>query len=313
MATFPGGMLVMGRKTDDSQSFIIRYSPNLELEVSKGSWEFASIGWMGANPLEGIQQCSYQRVEIGSDIFTVNFNMNYQACLQASTLDGQRFVDPMFYNQMNGTLNGFKKLTVKTCANIDTNCSTQTPPASFRVEMRTDLKGLKLISGALNPFGSNCISDASGGVSNITPPHGGKNGFIGMKISIFSDQNCTNFVSSYHFDHGFGEVLDRTFYENGANVQRRAALSVDVNSADASIAQTPFAGVHSDPQNAPAVTIGTKALFVYGNSTSNMTLSSPSVFLGTTFGDYLYFDGTSTASGWSRFTPTISVKLLLQN
>lgn len=181
-ATFLGGLLIMGRSVDGTQSFTMAYQSGLELELKKGSWEFATIGWIGTKPMEGNQQCSYQAAEISADVFTVNFNMTRQGCLNLSTSEGNRFTDPIFYNFINGTYNGFKKLQVKTCADI-TSCSTQTLPSSYRVEIPTLLKGISSNIGSGSLI-SSCISGMA--ASNITPPHGGANGFIGMKITIFS-------------------------------------------------------------------------------------------------------------------------------
>lgn len=314
---FPGGLLVMGRSLDGVQSFIVPYSPILELDLKKGDWEFATIGWIGTTgPMEGNQQCSYQRVDIISDIFTVNFNMNFQSCLTATTLDGSRFSRPMFYNSMVG-FNGFKKLKVKTCAELDLSCSTtnstQLVPGSFRVQIPTNLKGVTGSAGIGNGMASNCVP---GGISNIAPPHGGPNGFIGTQITTFSDSACSVSPKPYFFHHGFGQVLNQSYINSsGVPVTIRGALSVDVNSVDAGIALSPFMGTHSDASLAPSVTTGVSGLYLYGNPTTNMQAGGgvPSILAGATLGDYLYFDGTSNVSGWTKFTPTVSVKLLLQN
>src|SRR5438445_7054140 len=64
VTTFPGGILIMGRTLDDTQSFISAYSSDMVLELKKGDWEFATIGWMGASPITGNQQCAYQRASV---------------------------------------------------------------------------------------------------------------------------------------------------------------------------------------------------------------------------------------------------------
>lgn len=299
-ATFPGGLLVMGRSVDGLQSFTIPYQAGLELDLKKGGWEFATIGWVGSSPIEGNQQCSYQRIEINSDIFTVNFNMNYQACLEASSLEGSRFSRSIFYNFIGGSYNGFKKLYVKTCSDL-TTCSTQTQPTSFRVEIPTKLKGVISNIGA-GAMSSNCVSGTY--ASNITPPHGGVDGFIGVQITTFSASACTGVPKTYYFNHGFGEVLNETFLENGTSVLRRGALSIHVSANNSSIALAPisFRGAYSNI-NAQPTLMGTNDLYIY-NGANTMSVS-PYV----SSGNYLYYDGSS----WTTFPETDSVKLLLQH
>lgn len=291
--TFPGGLMVMGRNFDDSQSFMVLYKPGLELGLKKGFWEFATIGWTGANPMEGNQQCAYLRAEVITDLFTVDFNMNYQSCLNAKTVEGKSFSHPIFYNVIGGTYNGFKKLNVKTCADINA-CATQSMPVSFRVGIQGDLGGSLI---------SNCVSGTD--ISNITPPHGGPNGFISMRISLFSAAGCTGVEKTYYFDHGFGEVLDRSFYDaSGALVTRRGALSFHATAPDATIALNPinFYGAYSNNAALPTL-MGANDTYVYTGGTMGLPPYAST-------GNYLYYD--SSVPGWTTFAETASVKLLLE-
>lgn len=300
--TFPGGLLVMGRIGDGSQSFIIPYQPGLELDLKKGSWSFATIGWLGANPMEGNQQCSFQRMDVNTDSFSVSFNMNHQNCLNMTGPDGSRFTHPMFYDLLGGTYNGFKKLYVKTCTDINA-CSGQTAPVSYRVEIPTKLFGVTPNLGLAPGLGSVCVSSY---MSNITPPHGGSGGFIGLKITTFSSAACTGVPKTYFFNHGFGEVLNQTYSENGVSVTRKGALSVDANSPDSLIALTNvnFLGSYTDSTTTPTLSsVGANDLYVYNNGT-NLTVS-PNSFNS----QYLYYDGTS----WVSFNQFDAVKLLLQD
>lgn len=298
--TFPGGLLVMGRIDDGSQSFIIPYQPGLELDLKKGSWSFATIGWLGANPMEGNQQCSYQRVEISSDIFSVAFNMNYQNCLNLNNVGGSLFTHPMFYDLIGGTYNGFKKLNVKTCTNIS-SCTTQNAPVSFKVEVSSHLFGITSNSGINHVLASTCINGTA--LSNITPPHGGPGGFIGLTIRTFSASACTGVAKSYYFDHGFGEALNRSYIDSGVLVSRRGALSVNANATDATLALTKinFLGSYSSSVALPAL-VGANDLYVYNGATTmaQSPFASP--------GNYLYYNGVS----WITFPETNSVKLLLE-
>lgn len=182
---FPGGLLVLGRSKDGLQSFTLGYQAGLELNLKKGDWEFATVGWMGANPLEGNQQCSFQHSDIQFDSATISFNMSKQACLALAGDNQNRFTDPLFYDFLSGTYNGFKKLQLKTCPDLLTNCTgaAQVAPFSFNVDIPAMTKGVSL---NLLPKGliSNCVSGGTS-ISNITPPHGGSAGFIGVRVTTF--------------------------------------------------------------------------------------------------------------------------------
>lgn len=300
VSTFPGGLLLLGRHSDGSQSFVLAFKPGLELELKKGKWEFATIGWMGANPMEGNQQCSYQTVDINTDLFSVNFNMNYQACLNATTFEGKRFSHPLFYNTIGQTFNGFKKLQVKTCADLDL-CSSQATPISFRVDIQPMLKGIVGTAGVAG-LSSVCISSAF--ASNITPPHGGAGGFIGLMVTTFSASACSGTPKAYFFDHGFGEILNRSYLISGTTILRRGALSVDTASLDAGVALAPFYGTHSLTNVSAPSTGGARSLYLYDGA--SVLTATPT---GATSGMLLYFNGST----WSKFSDTDSVKLLLQD
>lgn len=181
---FPGGLIIAGRSFDGAQSFTLAYQPGLELNLQKGGWEFATIGWMGTSPMEGNQKCATQVINIDSDNFTVNFDMNKVACFNSVGKNGNRFSDPIFYNFIGKNLNGFKKLQVKTCPSLSADCSaSQVAPYSFKVEIPALLKGVSL---NVLPLGLNSVCVSGGtGISNITPPHGGKDGFLGVRVTTF--------------------------------------------------------------------------------------------------------------------------------
>jgi hypothetical protein len=294
--TFPGGLMIMGRSIDGMQSFKVLYQPGVELELKKGGWDFATIGWVGANPMEGNQKCAFQRIDIQSDIFTVNFNMNNQSCLATFGVEGNRFTDPKFYEQPDAvTFNGFKKLKVGHCSNLD-SCS---PAYSFyfKVSIPTELRGIAGSTGVGPSLKSLCTT--AGTISNITPPHGGPGGFIGTQITTFNDSNCLNPTKSYFFHHGFAEILNET---DSTGVSFRGALSLDVAATNAIVALKPFGGELTVNSTTGLVQA---SYYIYKNGT-NLTVSSGSA----SSGDYIYYDTSVTA--WKHFTPTGAVKLLLQ-
>jgi DNA-binding beta-propeller fold protein YncE len=141
--------------------------------------------------------------------------------------------------------------------------------------------------------------NSSGAVTTFAG-HAGING----NTDTAGGAGCTGVPKSYMFQHGNGEVMDLLYSVSGAVYHQRAATSVDVNSADSSIALSPFYGVITDPAfaNLPVISAGAHALYFYIGITM---LGSP---LNANSGNYIYYNG----SAWTKFTETDSVKLLLQ-
>lgn len=302
---FPSGLLVMGRSTDGLQSFIISYQPDIELELVKGDWEFATIGWMGLStdegPMTGNQQCSFKTVKIDTDIFTVDFEMSKQNCLITSTLEGNYFSHPMFYDFVDKSYDGFKKLYVQICPDFDLGCSAPTNPGSYIVEIPAHFKGILLnVDKSVTGIVSKCIP---GGPSNLSPPYGGPLGFIGTKISTFATNDCTGDSKEYYFKHGFGEILKETENLDKLSIVKRAALSVDIFSGDVGVALATFYGLHSDLTTDPPSIPGEKALYLYKGEQRQIGGSTA------ISGNYLYFNGTN----WTSITESHEVQLFLQD
>ncbi len=232
--TFPGGLLVMGRSLDNTQSFILPYNSTLELTLQKGNWEFASIGWKGLNPMEGAQECAYQQANITTDSFSLTFNMTYANCLNTKTAQANYFSAPQYYNNTlsaNGIPVGFKTLNVTECLPAMLgSCAAPVMPTSFKIDVLPHLQGIS--TTAAIGFSSNCVNPTAGAaataLSNLTPPWGGPTGFIGMRITTFTGANCSGIAKDYIFDHGFGNYLNNTFVDvNGVTQTRRGAPSTD--------------------------------------------------------------------------------------
>jgi len=301
LVLFPGGLIVFGRSLDGAQSFVLPYNPGLELELKKGSWEFGTVGWMGAQIMEGQQQCSFQTIEINSELFTINFNMNYQNCVNGRTVDGSYLVNKRFYDT---ALNSFKTLNVSTCSSSITTCSgaSQGVPVSFRVTVPLEIKGINITAGAGAGLQSRCYSGGSGAVA---PPHGGVNGFIGTKITIFSDGSCILGANDYFFKNGFGKELNETILDaNATAVIKRGAMSINgTTNYDAGLALAPFMGT-IDPADPPIGVASQSALYYNAAATASPVSAAA--------GQYSYFGFDGAAWTWSVPTATSSVRLFLQ-
>jgi hypothetical protein len=298
VTTFPGGILIMGHTLDDTQSFVSAYTTDMVLELQKGDWEFATIGWMGVNPITGNQQCAYQRASVQTDDFTLSFNMSYEACFKMQTSDGKWFTDPLYYNAIGGTLSGFKKLSIGTCSNIASNCSTLNNPGSFRINIPAHNKGI-FSSTALTDLTSVCVNGTD---SALTPPHGG-HGFIGLDITYFSGTACSGTAYSYHFNHGFGEKLDQTYVDAaGVTQTRRAVLSLDGSATNADIARIDLHPMGTWSVTNAFPTALADDLYMYTGATMLTVSPYP------TAGKFILYNGTS----WTAFAETANVKLILE-
>ncbi|MDO9183864.1 MAG: hypothetical protein Q7U04_15725 [Bacteriovorax sp.] len=282
---FPGGVLVMGRNIDGSQAFIVHFKPGLEMELTKGSWEFATIGWLGPGPIEGNQQCSFQSTEINSDIFTVNFNMNFSSCLNRTAFEGKHFTSPIYYDYIGQTFNGFKKLDVKTCTPLN-SCS-PIGPVSYKVTIQTLLKGLTTNVNVGNGLESFCYSTVS---SAIRPPHGGPNGFIGLKITLFTGAGCIGTPTDYFFNHGFGDKIPKGVLSPNPLSPNPSAMG---------LAPLFYLGDYANNSNAPAApNVGDLYRYTGGTAAFSPTPSTT---------DYIYYNGT-----WTKYTDLPNVLLFLE-
>lgn len=299
---FPGGLLLMGRSMDDSQSFIVAYTPDLSLDLKKGSWEFATIGWMNTAAMEGNQQCDYLRADILSDTFNVTFNMAYSKCLNTSSAQGNKFAEPYLYNHLAGAFNGFKKLNVRHCPDLVATCSSiyLTSPISFIVEIPPEVRGINSTAG-IRGLKSDCMNTAN---SNIAPPMGGPMGFIGMKIVIFSGSSCSGTAKGYFFQHGFGERLNETFVDgSGVTQYRRAALSLNPTPVDSTLALSDFKFMGEWSSVSTLPTPAGVELYKYtGTSTSTFSPTASSE-------DFLHYNGST----WISLPDEASVALILED
>ncbi|MBC7540670.1 MAG: hypothetical protein H7281_17755 [Bacteriovorax sp.] len=309
---FTGGLLILGRSLDNSQSFSVLYKDGLELELNKGSWEFSTIGWMGTNPMEGIQQCDHQSVEINSSIFNISFSMTPDKCVTSQTSDGKSFTDSIYYSNGINSYTGFKKLIVKTCATGTLgSCGSmsQSSPGSFRIEIPASLTGINL-SGIGSGLASNCILGTL--TSNVSPPYGG-HGFIGLKITTFTDTACSATPKNYYFNHGFGEILNKTYIDNGVNVTRKGALSIDTGITSQTLNPLDlitYKGAYNITASAPASPSNGDIYFYNGVVNTTFVNASLSPYVQAVPGNYFYYCINGSA-GWKSATE--NVKLILED
>lgn len=111
----------MGRRIEGGQSFKLRFTEGLALDLQKGNWEFATIGWFetGYNGnMQGNQKCSYRQVELKEDNQSIAFEMSAASCFTLTTSQGEKFADSQFLNLNSGS-STFRTLKINTCGSID--------------------------------------------------------------------------------------------------------------------------------------------------------------------------------------------------
>ena len=80
-----GGIIVVGHRIDESEKFTIALNnanDEQTLDLQKGDWEFAAIGWEGGSgPFTGTNRCGYSGIiNLNSAETAINFTMNYATC-----------------------------------------------------------------------------------------------------------------------------------------------------------------------------------------------------------------------------------------
>lgn len=282
-SSFTGGLLIMGRRADGGQSFVLSFTPGLELSLQKGPWEFATIGWtnaIGGQMMTGPQQCSHQYIELRDDVQTIAFNMSANNCVSVKTSGGDQFADPQFMTLINGTSTvGFKSLYVTDCLTIDTVTGTcaqangSSTVQSFRVTIPPQVTGIAVSA----PEGlSACVPMSSGyATSNLRIPFGGISGFIRTDLSMYSSAgDCTgasDFAMSYQ--HGLADAAD------GVSMMGPTGNPLFANS------DFFYMGLWESSTTPPSGMVKGE---VWEQATTNLSVTP-----NTVIGDYLYFDGAS--------------------
>ncbi|WPU64268.1 hypothetical protein [Peredibacter starrii] len=114
-----GGYIVVGENETTSKKFVISLSGSTQTKVQleKGRWKFAAVGWDGNNPFEGNTVCgSVPTTDLSADTSTVEIQVTSAACTSAALLTelNVKSIAPLacdiFYNYNQAT-NTFSPLT----------------------------------------------------------------------------------------------------------------------------------------------------------------------------------------------------------
>lgn len=284
---FSGGLLIIGHRLDDSQSFTLAYTDGLQLDLQKGAWEFATVGWTSAvnGPMTGPQQCSYQLVELRDDIQSINFSMSQSNCRTLKSTMNDQMADSQYFKvtYASGTV-GFKKLALSVCSSIDANqtCTLAYGSStinSYQVSIAADVKGV--VVGSLPTITSNCMTVSGGfSYSELTLPYGGDSGFLGMNLGLYNSADCSGTAVSKKYNHGLAEL--QTDYSSMSSVNGKSGYG-----------SFNYLGDWSSPSAPP------NSGYVKGDMYKT---SSNISGLGSTAGDSIYFNGTNWGNLYTQVT-----------
>ncbi len=232
-----GGVLIVGHTLDDSESFttaINTGSQDLVIDLKKGRWEFAAIGWNGTMPLTGEVRCAYSGVrDISTDSLNVDFNLSRSNCKSISTFNNVIEFSPNAYLELDAVsdLNQFKRIQVKSCLTVGSaDCATV--GGSYMDNGLT--KSFRfVIPGNKRSFGSNSLLpslvsacyqvDSLNSTYPRLPVGTGGDDFIEYNLQAFTSTDCS------------GDLLNYPFFERSAfmglnGVSIKSSISTDANS-----------------------------------------------------------------------------------
>jgi hypothetical protein len=240
-----GGIIVVGHRLDDSEHFqigLINASDEKFVDLSKGLWEFAAIGWEGSvdGMFTGNNRCAYSGIiDLNMNDTLVAFNLDYATC---SNLPGHGAIisPPEFlYNSSGSITDQFKPIKIKSCGSLTGNCAltgTAVSPSEYGItgSVKIGAIGEMKIGTAINllpSLVSGCISLTSNKIATtqITLPVGnyinGKyENLMETTVAAYSTTDCTGASVKYRFKDTLLKGLSTT--NAGAIVATSAGTNV---------------------------------------------------------------------------------------
>jgi len=213
-----GGILVLGHRLDDAQSFMIGLpDPNFEkiLELDKGPWEFYAIGWEGDTSLggniqmTGVNRCGYVAVDMTQNDQDVVFDLNKANCSIPIPGENDLVHDPNYFENFDPNL--FRRIQVRSCLNIPTTLTSTSCTVgsgeegltkSYRVEYPGVFEKFNQFFSTESSLTSKCINVPSQNILRL-PVGSADGGFIEPLLFAYQDVNCQGPPIVYHFHDGF--------------------------------------------------------------------------------------------------------------
>lgn len=257
--TLSGGVLIMGKSEDGANSFRVGVpssNSDLTLDLAKGRWEFAAVGWAGgAGILSGTNTCAYTGyVDLKDNDSSVTFNFTKARC--ADTFNGR-----VFSEHLNSSVTGqFLQLYPVPCyqASGSTMNSTNCPTApsvgdrpsslgSYKVIYEGEQKGN--VSGFASALVSQCFAVFGGTYPYVPMTSTSTDSPLGFSLQFFPDNSCAGVPVTYNFKNGalsnnlsmpntftpYGTYYSYFFFNPGAafdiRVPNSASSSLNIPSA----------------------------------------------------------------------------------
>lgn len=212
VATLDGGVLIMGKSEDGANSFrvgVANSNSDLTLDLAKGRWEFAAVGWVGgAGIMSGTNSCAYTGfVDLKDNDSAVTFNFTKARC--ATAFNGRAFSE-----HLNSTVTGqFLQLYPVPCfqvtnANLDSAYCPTSPSvgdrpsnlASYKVIYEGEQKGQ--VIGSAAPLVSQCFETFGGVYPYLPMTSTSTDSPLGFSLQFFPDNTCAGVPVTYNFKNG---------------------------------------------------------------------------------------------------------------
>ena len=219
-----GGYVVVGENETTSKRFVLTLagSTQTKVQLEKGRWKFAAIGWDGNAPFEGNTVCgSVPTTDLNTDTSTVEIAVTSAACSSAALISelNVKSIAPLacdiFYNY-NQSTNAFSPLST---AFSDTFCS------ALPNDYRSDFSNYRLQALNINNIGQESAGFSSECklLSTVTPLSLPSNK-VPLLVKFFKNSDdCTNNrgAQTYLFKNGLSSGspnFDHMFNYNGTRL-----------------------------------------------------------------------------------------------
>jgi hypothetical protein len=221
-----GGIIVVGHRVDDTENInigLLNANDEKILEIKKGVWEFAAIGWEGGNGVfTGANRCAYSGIiDINQNDTAITFNLDYDTCANIPG-HGAIVSNPDFMTSSAAIANQFKNVIVQSCDTLVSNGTTSpancTPPGltgSFKFVAIGEQKG----TGGKFPLPSletSCIATTSGSATtSLKLPVGNvigakKENILQLKLLAFQTADCSDTPIVYSYNDSMYAGINQT-------------------------------------------------------------------------------------------------------
>ncbi|MDD0853777.1 hypothetical protein HBN50_11760 [Halobacteriovorax sp. GB3] len=211
-----GGIYLLGRRIDDFQDIAVGLKldgTDYILELEKGTWEFAAVGWEGGETgnLTGRARCAYTGfVNLLSDNETVSINLSTSKCAEVISTN-ERFSNS---SDISPAGLGFKTVNFYSCLDLSSPTSLSSSDCAGYAHNGQNLGltrsyiisyGGNLRTGSSNQslpgISSRCIDIESNSALRIPTGFNG-DAFIEPFLTAFSEPNCQGSGVGYFFKDG---------------------------------------------------------------------------------------------------------------